>query len=263
MFVRMDRLINRRRQGDLGEASAIEWLTGIGATVLIPLGHSPHLDLVAEIRGQLIRIQVKTCVSRERRRAGEGRWQVQLATQGGNQSWSGVAKKFDRAKMDYLFVLVGDGRRWFIPSAALEVSRSIRLGGSKYAEFEISRGEPLEHLVYGDGVATLNSKRHPGEYRSGQTGCAVNALALSFAGSNPASPIVAAVPKTEVKPTRYERKLGKEGQAIVNQKRRLTIPQKAFFEAGFQNGSKVQVRAGGLGRIVVEQIELPEWARSR
>jgi hypothetical protein len=35
------RLINRRQQGDLGEASAIEWLTSKGATVLIPFGHSP------------------------------------------------------------------------------------------------------------------------------------------------------------------------------------------------------------------------------
>jgi len=35
------RLINRRRQGDLGEASAIDWLTRQGATVWAPLGHSP------------------------------------------------------------------------------------------------------------------------------------------------------------------------------------------------------------------------------
>jgi len=36
-----ERLINCRQQGDLGEASAIEWLTRQGATVLVPLGHSP------------------------------------------------------------------------------------------------------------------------------------------------------------------------------------------------------------------------------
>jgi len=40
----------------------------------------------------------------------------------------------------------------------------------------------------------------------------------------------------------------------------MTIPQRAFFEAGLQNGSKVRVRSDGPGRIVVEQIELPGWA---
>jgi hypothetical protein len=41
----------------------------------------------------------------------------------------------------------------------------------------------------------------------------------------------------------------------------VTIPQKAFFEAGLQNGSKVRVRATGPGRLVLEQVELPGWAR--
>jgi hypothetical protein len=40
----------------------------------------------------------------------------------------------------------------------------------------------------------------------------------------------------------------------------LTIPQRPFFEAGFENGGKVRVRAVGPGRMLVEQIELPDWA---
>jgi hypothetical protein len=48
---------------------------------------------------------------------------------------------------------------------------------------------------------------------------------------------------------------------VINQKRRLTIPQRPFYEAGFANGGRVRVRADGPGRIVVEQIELPAWAR--
>jgi hypothetical protein len=64
-----------------------------------------------------------------------------------------------------------------------------------------------------------------------------------------------------VKPTNYERKPGRNGEAVINQKRRLTIPQRPFFEAGFANGGRVRVRADGPGRIVVEQIELPGWAR--
>lgn len=64
------------------------------------------------------------------------------------------------------------------------------------------------------------------------------------------------------KPTNYERKLGRSGQAVINQKRRITIPQSAFFEAGFENGGRVRVRSDGPGRIVLEQVELPDWART-
>jgi hypothetical protein len=51
------------------------------------------------------------------------------------------------------------------------------------------------------------------------------------------------------------------GQAVINQKRRLTIPQRPFFEAGFSNGGRVRVRSDGPGRLLVEQIELPGWTR--
>ncbi len=60
----MDRLINRRQQGDLGEASAIEWLTRQGARVSTPLGHSPDYDLIAEFGERLLRVQVKTSTVR-------------------------------------------------------------------------------------------------------------------------------------------------------------------------------------------------------
>jgi uncharacterized Fe-S cluster-containing radical SAM superfamily enzyme len=48
---------------------------------------------------------------------------------------------------------------------------------------------------------------------------------------------------------------------VINQKRRLTIPQRPFFEAGFENGGRVRVRVVGPGRMLVEQIELPDLAR--
>ena len=66
-----------------------------------------------------------------------------LCTRGGNQSWNGVAKYFGADRCDVLFVLVGDGRRWFIPSDAVEGRAGICLGGPKYAEFEVERGWPI------------------------------------------------------------------------------------------------------------------------
>jgi hypothetical protein len=108
-------LINRRRQGDLGEASAIEWLTSLGAVVFLPFGHSPDVDLVADFGGDPLRIQVKTSTQVASLEGGS-RTAVAIATRGGNQSWNGVSRRFDASRFDFLFVLIGDGRRWFIPS---------------------------------------------------------------------------------------------------------------------------------------------------
>jgi hypothetical protein len=239
-----------REQGDIGELSAMEWLAGRGAHIYVPVGHSPDIDLIAEIDGRVLRVEVKTSTQRR----ANGHWAVTIATRGGNQSWSGLVKRFERDRCDYLFAHVGDGRRWFIPSAALDCNSSLILGGPKYMEYEVESGRPLRG---GPAEPGLQSGHPPGEYRSGQTGCAVNAVALSFGGSNPPSPMSARDP---VKPSNYERKPGQRGFAVINQKRRITIPQRPFFEAGFANGGRVRVRADGPGRIVVEQIELPTWA---
>ncbi len=54
-----------------------------------------------------------------------------------------MVKRFSAARCDRLFVTVGDGRRWFVPSDAVEGSRSISLGGPKYARFEVEPWVPL------------------------------------------------------------------------------------------------------------------------
>lgn len=124
-----------RRQGDIGEAAAIAWLTRAGFGVWIPLGHSPDADLIAERDRRLFRIQVKTSTV-----VRNGRYEVSLATKGGNRSWSGRVKVNDPGRYDRLFVLVADGRQWFIPSAAIEARRMVLLGGPKYAAFEVEGG---------------------------------------------------------------------------------------------------------------------------
>jgi hypothetical protein len=61
----------------------------------------------------------------------------------GNQSWKGVAKNFCPTQRDYLFVRVGDGRRWFRPSAAAEGAAKINRRKPKYADYEVEPGHPL------------------------------------------------------------------------------------------------------------------------
>jgi hypothetical protein len=127
-----------RRQGDLGEFSAIEWLGVHGYDVSLPMGHSPDYDVIADEGERLLRVQVKTSTCYRDRR-----WEVTLCTRGGNRSWSGLVKRFTPDRCDWLFVLVGDGRRWFIPASAVDGGSGILLGGPKYAEFEVERGRPL------------------------------------------------------------------------------------------------------------------------
>jgi hypothetical protein len=247
------RRINRRQQGDLGEASAIEWLTSVGATVFIPFGHSPDLDLVAYVSGRLLRIQVKTSTQRMTTPGGHVRSTVALATSGGNRSWTGTKKKIDLACFDYLFAHVGDGRRWFIPSLALEAQNSISLGGPKYSEFEIEPGRPIEHLVYGED-RSIESRSEPGEYPSGQRMAPVK---------RPAQPSQVRIlpppfrPRPGFQPTKYERSLGRSGQAIINQKRRVTLPAQACIEASLQDDDRLCVRSDGDGRVILERIDPP------
>ena len=132
------RSVHLREQGDLGEVSAIQWLVGAGAHVYIPVGHSPDCDVVADLDGRLARVQVKTS-----RCFRLGRWDVDLRTHGGNQSWSGIVKRFSPERADFLFAHVADGRRWFIPSSEIGGASGIRLGGPKYAGFEVDPGRPF------------------------------------------------------------------------------------------------------------------------
>ena len=133
---------NPRAQGDLGELSAINWLTEAGAVVSLPMFHSPDYDLIADRGGSLTRVQVKTSVAWHK-----DRFVVSLCTRGGNQSWNRVIKRLDATRCDSLFVHVGDGRRWYMPVAALGGGSGILLGGPKYAEYEIDLGQPLPAWV--------------------------------------------------------------------------------------------------------------------
>ena len=127
-----------RIQGDFGELSAALWLTGQGAKVSRPIGHCPDYDLLADFGDRILRVEVKTCTRKSR-----GNWCVQLCTRGGNQSWSGTTKFFEPGRCDYVFIQVSDGRRWFIPTDAIETASSITVGGPKYSEHEVAQGEPI------------------------------------------------------------------------------------------------------------------------
>jgi hypothetical protein len=116
----------------------MQWLVAAGAIVSLPLFANPDYDLVADWGRELVRVQVKTSTCWR-----NGRYEVTLATRGGNQSWSGIVKLLDSSRCDALFVHVGDGRRWYIHAGAVGGGSGVLLGGPKYAEFEVEPGAPL------------------------------------------------------------------------------------------------------------------------
>jgi hypothetical protein len=116
----------------------MEWLGTQGYGVWIPVGHSPDCDLIADDGARLLRVQVKT-TTRYRHK----RWEVMVCTRGGNQSWNGIVKRFSATRCDWLFVLVGDGRRWFIPAQSVSGGSGPLLGGPKYERFEVQPGRPF------------------------------------------------------------------------------------------------------------------------
>jgi hypothetical protein len=180
MFRSVTNRISPREQGDIGERSALCWLVDHGATVYLPFGHSPDIDLVADFGAELVRVQVKTsnCLQK-------GRYAVTLATRGGNQSWSGLVKRFSPRRCDYLFVHVGDGRRWFIPSHAVEGGSGLQLGGPKYEAYEVEPDRPLSVLAE-RRIARLPD---PGGVPERSKGMDCKSIGSAFAGSNPAPAI--------------------------------------------------------------------------
>ena len=170
-----------RLQGDIGELSAIGWLLEQGARVFLPLGHSPDVDLVADFGDRLVRVQVKTSTVHR-----NDRFEVTLATRGGNRSWNGLVKVFCSTQCDYLFVHAGDGRRWFVPAKVVEGGSGITLGGPKYAAYEIEPDRPLAVLAE-RRIARLLDPPGGVPERSNGRGCKPRGSA--FAGSNPAPAI--------------------------------------------------------------------------
>jgi hypothetical protein len=234
---RRERAVNRRVQGDLGEFSAMEWLASKGALVWIPLGHSPDVDLMAELGSQLMRIQMKTSTLLRPTPDGQDRWDVSIATNGGNRSWGGTTKKFNPEHVDYLFALVGDGRRWFIPSSAVEARRAVKLGGVKYSEFEVERGTPFEALIYSEINTNRIASPIAGECQSGQMDATVNRTAT------PTQVRILPPP------------LSSSNAVLLRPKRQLTIPKLPCSEAGLVPGERLRAKADGPGRVVLERIE--------
>lgn len=233
-----------RQQGDLGEAAAIEWLTRIGACVAFPLFHSPDYDVIADVSGRLLRVQVKTsrCTYRETKN-----YQVQLATSGGNRSWTGVVKTFDRRRVDYLFALVSDGRRWFIPAGEIDGKTAISLGGDKYSEFQVGQTAPFDHAS--PGPSKLVDPR--GGAGVGEPGRTVNPVAqpewVRFPPPPPPPPHGGGSPP---EPGAYA-----VGRTRLSKHHQVAVPRAVAAASAIKPGDRFRVESDGTGRFVMTRVD--------
>ena len=169
-FERMFGHVDTCTQGDLGEASAIEWLVFVRLSRLASRG--PLRRTATSSPGStagLPGVQVKTS-----RRLFNGRFQVMVCTKGGNQSWNGVVKRFSATRCDWLFVLVANGRRWFIPAS------EVGGGSSDHArrpEIRGVRGRPRSSVGCRLSPLTAKLDALAVGFPSGQRGWTVNPLA--------------------------------------------------------------------------------------
>ncbi len=213
----------------------MEWLASKGAHIYVPVGHSPDVDMIADLGGRPLQVEVKTSTHRTR----SGNWAVLVSTRGGNQSWTGLVKYFDRTRCDYLFVHVGDGRRWFIPASELGGRSAIHVGGMKYAEFEVEQGRPIPTEAL---EPRLESHPEPGEYPSGQRGGAVNAMAL------PSQVRILPPPSESEDPPAV-------GRTRMSKNHQVSVPLAVAAAASIEPGDRFRVESDGPGRFVMTRIE--------
>ena len=233
------RQANPRKQGDIGEAVAAAWLAQVGFDLWIPFGTNPDADLVAQRDGCLSRIQVKTCTCRAK-----DRWLVVICTRGGNQSWNKTVKRFSAGRCDFLFVLTGDLRRWFIPASAVDATTSICLGGPKYSEYEVT-----------DEMLTPETLGFPDPGRSLRSG----ALPRGSAGVGEPGGSVKSVPRAEwvriPPPPSEPGKMRPYCRSRISPGHQITIPSTPFREAELAAGDRLILEAQGPGVVVARRVD--------
>ena len=230
----------------MGEHAAMYWLASIGAEIYIPFGHSPDVDLIAQLDGRLHRIQVKSSSCRSR-----DRYSVALCTSGGNRSWTGAVRFFDHSRCDFLFVWLVDGRRWLIPATAVDGKRGINLGGPKYSEYEIEADGAIPEASAGRLQCPSPTR---GSAVVGETGQPVKLVAtpewvrIPPPPSNTSSPYPSGV------------RTGTSGRATISSGHQITVPIGPFKAAGLSPGDRFEVTAEGEGLVRFRRVHRSEPA---
>jgi hypothetical protein len=114
--------MNTKKQGDIGLGSAVQFFTSQGLTVSIPLTDSQEYDLIVDSLDGLDRVQVKHTKYKR-----NGKYQISLTVKGGNKSSKGFIKKLDSSKVDSIFIVTSDNKRYWLPISLINNRQSLSL----------------------------------------------------------------------------------------------------------------------------------------
>lgn len=116
---------DNKTRGNIGVGAAIAFASSKGWSVSVPLTDTQRYDVVFDIDGKLCRVQVKTTVSKSK----EGSWVVQLKNTSIRKTSPTKIKLFNAADVEYLFILTGEGDRFFIPSSEVIAKNGLTISG--------------------------------------------------------------------------------------------------------------------------------------
>lgn len=125
---------NSKKQGDIGLVLAIAWFEINDYPVSIPLTDSQDYDLVIDMSGALKKVQVRTTYNQQE----SGSYKVNLRVMGGNRSGTGKIKRFIDTDVDYLFIVVENGAKYFIPKSNITNKRAINVCNDReYEQYRV------------------------------------------------------------------------------------------------------------------------------
>lgn len=123
----------RTDQGNVGLGCAIAYFLSKGYTVSNPLTENQKYDLIVENGDNLSRVQIKTSGFIPK---GNPNFEVRLST-GGGFSKKRKIYKFDKTKVEYLFVLLSNGHLYLIPSKDIHNKHSLTINPKKYKKYRV------------------------------------------------------------------------------------------------------------------------------
>ena len=113
------------KQGNIGVSYAIAYYSSLGYTISIPLTDTQDYDLVVDNGEKLLRVQVKTTISKSKN---SNNYQLNLRVTGGNRSGIGKNKLFSENHCDLVFAMTENLEFYSIPRDKITSNTSISLG---------------------------------------------------------------------------------------------------------------------------------------
>lgn len=115
-----------KHKGNCGLTTAISYFTEKGYIVSLPLNDTQEYDFIAEIKGELKKVQVKKTTQKSR----YGSTVVDLRNTGGTKGYT--YSKVGDSQIDLLFVVNDEMKMWMIPKEDIKNRSTLTLKASKY-----------------------------------------------------------------------------------------------------------------------------------